>query len=100
MGPATEPLGQGILCVPIGGLDDAAAAVRASRLGRYVRATEPRFNGHLTLARARRGRQVPGDVCGMPVDARWSVDELCLVSSRLDPEGARYETVASATVRS
>jgi 2'-5' RNA ligase len=35
----------------------------------------------------------------MPVDVRWSVDEVCAVSSRLDPEGARYETVASATIR-
>jgi RNA 2',3'-cyclic 3'-phosphodiesterase len=100
MGPATETVGRGIVCVPVDGLDVAAAAVRASPLGRYVSSGEPPFSGHLTLARARRGRRVPDELRGMPVDARWSVDELCLVSSRLDPEGARYETVASATIRS
>jgi RNA 2',3'-cyclic 3'-phosphodiesterase len=100
MGPATEAVGRGIVCVPVGGLDAVAAAVRTSPLGRYISPGEARFSGHLTLARARRGRRVPDELCGMPVDARWSVDELCLVSSRLDPEGARYETVTSATIRS
>ncbi|HEY1734130.1 MAG TPA: 2'-5' RNA ligase family protein, partial [Acidimicrobiales bacterium] len=83
MGPATETMGRGILCVPVDGLDVVAAAVRASPVGRYVAPGEPPFSGHLTLARARRGRRVPDDVCGMPVDARWSVDEVCAVSSRL-----------------
>lgn len=100
VGPATTTLGPGILCVPVVGLDEVARVVRASAIGQYVRAGEPPFRGHLTLARARRGRRVPDDVCGWPVDDHWSVDEICVVSSRLDPAGARYETVASATIRS
>ena len=99
MGPATAILGQGILCLPVVGLDEVARVVRASPLGRYVRLEELPFNGHLTLARARRGRRVPDDLCGVPVEARWPVDEICLVSSRLHAEGARYETLAGATIR-
>ena len=99
MGPATATLGQGILCLPVVGLDEVARVVRASPLGRYVRPEERPFNGHLTLARARRGRRVPDDLCGVPVEARWPVDELCLVSSRLHAEGARYETLTGATIR-
>ena len=59
MGPATATLGRGILCLPVDGLDEMARVVRASPLGRYVRPEELPFNGHLTLARARRGRRVP-----------------------------------------
>ena len=99
IGPATETMGRGILCLPVDGLDEVAAAVRASPVGRYVRPEELPFNGHLTLARARRGQRVPDDLCGVPVEARWPVDEICLVSSRLHPECARYETLVGATIR-
>ena len=99
LGPVTATLGPGILCLPVDGLAEAARVVGESPLGRYVRPEGRPFNGHLTLARTRRGRRVPDDLCGVPVDARWPVDEICLVSSRLHPEGARYETVAGATIR-
>ncbi len=99
VGPATTALGPGILCVPVVGLDEVARVVRAWPIGQYVRGGEPPFRGHLTLARARRGRRVPGSLCGIPVDGRWPVREVCLVSSQLDPHGARYETLAGATIR-
>ena len=31
---------------------------------------------------------------GTPLSARWTVDEVCLVESRLSSTGARYEVVA------
>jgi len=98
VGPATTVLGRAVLCVPVAGLDDAAVAVRSSALGRYLPAGTPPFQGHLTLARARRGQRVPGTVRGLPVAAGWVVDELSLVASRLGSEGPRYTTVSGATI--
>lgn len=98
-GPVTTILGRTVLCLPVSGLDRAAVAVRASPLGRYPGVREPAFRGHLTLARARRGGQVPAEVRGVPLAARWPVTTLCLVSSLLEPQGARYDTVATATIR-
>lgn len=98
LGPATESLGRAVLCVPVGGLDAAAAAVRDAAAGHDLPFDPTPFVGHLTLARAGRRRRVPGGLLGTPVAARWPVAELCLVASRAGPGGIRYETLARATV--
>lgn len=99
LGPATATLGPAILCVPVGGLEAAATAVRAEAAARGLPYDEKPFVGHLTLARARgRCGRVPAHLVGQPLSARWPVAELLLVSSEGAPGDSRYETVATATV--
>jgi len=95
-GPATARLGPGVLCLPVDGLEAAAAAVRRGVAGLTVGPDPHPFSGHLTLARAPRRNRVPARLAGVPVAASWTVDALALVSSVLDPGGARYETLVSA----
>jgi 2'-5' RNA ligase len=101
LGPATRRVGRSILCVPVEGLDDLAALLRDA-LGPLVPAAglERPFHGHLTLARARGRRTMPAPLAGHPLERRWRVREVGLVRSQLDPSGARYTTVATATVPS
>jgi 2'-5' RNA ligase len=91
LGPAVDVLGERALVVPVRGVDDLAATVveRTRRIGEPPRA---RFTGHLTLARLQRGAPMPA-VLGALVTAAFEVDEVALVESRLDPDGARYRTV-------
>ncbi len=99
LGPATATLGRAVLCVPVAGLEAASAAVREEAAVRDLSFDPKPFLGHLTLARARgrRGR-VPRALEGRAMAARWPVGELCLVASRTADEGARYETLAAATI--
>ncbi len=109
LGPATVRVGRSLLWVPVDGLDELATAT-AAELGAagVARRADPEddhpFRGHVTLARARaraRGRgAVPAALAGTPVAAGWRVGSLCLVRSSLDPDRARYETIAEATVPS
>jgi 2'-5' RNA ligase len=91
LGPRTVLLSPWVLCAPVDGLVDAAAAVGRVAVGE---GTSYPYRGHLTLARGR--RRLPAELTGVPVASRWLVDELCLVSSVLDRRGARYETVERA----
>jgi 2'-5' RNA ligase len=50
------------------------------------------FVGHITLARLRRDAPVPR-IVGTRFGVEFDVDELALVSSRLTPTGAIYETI-------
>ena len=54
--------------------------------------TRKRFFGHLTLARVKPHVAMPRAL-GSMVSAEFDVDEIALVQSRLDPDGARYETL-------
>ncbi len=104
LGPATRRLGPEVLCLPVGGFEPLAAAIRPE-LGQLVGEQaqdrlpdgRPRpFHGHLTLARARRGRRIPRRLVDVPVTAPWQVDHLSLVSSNRGDEGSRYTTVLEA----
>ena len=91
-GPSPRRLGQSIWALPVDGLGPLAESVLAStsRLGEPP--THRQFQGHITLARARR----PRALAGLPVpevEAAWTVSEVTLVSSDLRPDGARYEIV-------
>ena len=100
LGPRTTRLGKGPLVVPVGGLDDVAAAViEATRDIGAPPGSRP-FTGHLTLGRGRGRRPVPAALAGDELVARWSVTELCLVCSRPGAAGgARYDTVAVAPLQ-
>jgi RNA 2',3'-cyclic 3'-phosphodiesterase len=102
LGPATVRLGRTLLCVPVEGLEEMAGSARAAlgAAGVPMPDADHPFRGHCTLARARRGRVVPPSLAGAPVAASWAVTRLCLVRSTLDPAGARYETLRTATVSS
>ena len=94
LGPGVDVVNERALVVPVRGLDALAAAVteRTRQIG------EPpprrRYVGHLTLARVKRHVPMPR-VLGALVSAAFDVEEIALVQSRLDPQGARYETLAT-----
>jgi len=90
VGPATGRFGRRIVHVPVAGLDDVAASVRAVLPGDDDRP----FRGHLTLARARERRGVDlSSVVGVPLEASFPVHEVTLVASHLGRGPARYEVV-------
>jgi 2'-5' RNA ligase len=91
VGPGVDILSDRALVVPVDGLDALAAGVTA-RTGHIGDPPRKRFVGHLTLARLKRGARMP-PALGAFVSADFDVDEIALVQSRLEPQGARYETV-------
>lgn len=94
LGPAVDVLGERVLVVPVGGLDELAAEVIDAT--RDVGDAPPRrsFSGHLTIARIKRDARMP-PALGTMVDGSFDVDEVALVRSRLRPDGAVYDTVAT-----
>ena len=91
LGPGVDVFADRALVVPASGLDDVAATVtrRTRDIGEPPR---KRFVGHLTLARIKPHAQMPRAL-GAMVSAEFELDEVALVQSRLDPAGARYETI-------
>ena len=92
LGPAVVRLGRGVVCVDVAGLDAVAAAVAEATTGFGKTPDDRPFHGHLTLARLKGAGA--GGLLGADVAARWPVEEVHLVESRLHPKGARYESVA------
>lgn len=99
LGPAVDVLGERVLAVPVSGLGPLAEAVVTATRG--IGDPPPRrpFHGHLTIARVRRDVRMP-TALGTMVSGSFPVEELALVRSRLDPDGARYDTVATWPVPS
>jgi RNA 2',3'-cyclic 3'-phosphodiesterase len=97
VGPGVDVLGERALIVPVSGADALAGEVtqRTEHLGEPPRR---RFHGHLTLARLAKGAQPP-PAMGMYVDVDFDIDHVALVESRLHPDGARYETLETWTLR-
>jgi 2'-5' RNA ligase len=104
-GPATCRLGSSILVLPVNGLDPLAASVVAVTAALGEPPPDRPFAGHVTLARARRGRgtgeagsgrdrQRVAGLAGAAFSASWEVGEVTLVGSTLHRHGARYDIVA------
>ena len=92
LGPTVDRLGDRVICVPIAGLDELAAAVTGTMDGVGEERDRRSFRAHLTLGRARSaGTTVP--LVGTPWRARFAVDRVCLVESHLGTGPARYETL-------
>lgn len=91
VGPGIDIVSDHALVVPVHGLEVLAAEV-AARTGHLGDPPRKRFVGHLTLARLKRGATMPAAI-GAFMSAEFNVDEIALVQSRLDPDGARYETL-------
>lgn len=96
LGPRTERSGPGLLWVPVRGLEAVAGAVRGAVEPLGCPQEAEVFRGHLTVARSRRRRRLPAGLAGAPLSATWEVGEISLVTSVLEPSGARYEVVAAA----
>jgi 2'-5' RNA ligase len=97
LGPGVDVLGERALVIPASGLDEVARVVaeRTSGLGDPPRR---RFTAHLTLARLKPFAHMP-HALGAVVEATFPLDEITLVQSRLHPDGARYEVLASWAAR-
>jgi RNA 2',3'-cyclic 3'-phosphodiesterase len=98
LGPGVDVLGERTLMVPVHGVDQLAETVRVATIGLGEPAPK-RFTGHLTLARLKPGAHLPAAM-GAFVSAEFEMDEIALVASRLDPDGARYTTLATWPVPS
>ena len=102
VGPAVSRLGRSVLCVPVAGVDELAAAVvlATAHLGEPPPAR--RFAGHLTLARLR--HRAACGLAGHRVSGSFEVTEVALVRSHLPgtpgapPAGRAYETLARFAV--
>ena len=91
LGPAIDVISERALVVPVHGLD--ALVERVNELtGHIGEPPRKRFLGHLTVARVKSHVPMP-TALGELVSAAFDVDEIALVQSRLEPSGARYETV-------
>jgi 2'-5' RNA ligase len=94
MGPVAQRPSPALLWLPVGGLDDLAAAVIGATSGLGER-PERGFRGHLTLARARARsprsvlRRLPPLECA----ARWEVGEVTVVRSTTGGPGSRYDVL-------
>jgi 2'-5' RNA ligase len=95
LGPVTERLGGQWLGVPARGLDDLGAAVFEATAG-IVPVTHPQsFRADLVLARGK----VPADLAGLPLDVRWTVEQVVLVADRSSPRAPRLVDVAVVPLR-
>jgi 2'-5' RNA ligase len=94
LGPCVGRFAQRVLHVPVSGLDAVAAGVVQATRGLGRPPEDRPFAGHLTLARVAKASRVDlRPLAGMPVEGRWVVDDVCLVESRLERSGARYQVV-------
>jgi RNA 2',3'-cyclic 3'-phosphodiesterase len=91
-GPAVESLSRSLLCVPVQGLDELAAAVVSATAAVGQPPEDRPFRGHITLARSK-GKASVSRLAGPRVEATWSVEEITLVASETHPQGARYTVI-------
>lgn len=91
LGPAIDVISERALVVPVEGLDALAQLVN-ELTGHIGEPPRKRFLGHLTVARVKAHVPMP-TALGALISAEFDVDEIALVQSRLEPSGARYETI-------
>ena len=92
VGPATKRLGNGVLMVPVHGVDDLAHEVLRVT-DEIVPNEERHFTGHLTVARAKSRGAIPRSLEGTPLEASWTATSFALVRSQTKPSGAVYTDV-------
>lgn len=91
LGPAVDIVSERALVIPVQGLESLARTVE-EHTAQIGKPPGKRFVGHLTVARVKSHVPMPRAL-GSLVSAEFDVDEIALVQSRLDPGGARYETI-------
>lgn len=92
--------GRRVLWVGLEGAGELAAlasALRAALAGAGFETDDRPFRAHLTLARARKGAQLPRglDEAYRGPASRWTVDRFVLMRSRLQRAGAQYSVEAA-----
>jgi 2'-5' RNA ligase len=91
-----------VLAVELGGAEalvELQAAVAAGLAGAIGFVPEKRrFLPHVTVARVRR-RAPSGELPELPYAGEFAATALTLFRSRLSPKGARYETLARASLK-
>jgi RNA 2',3'-cyclic 3'-phosphodiesterase len=98
LGPVTAWFpGHHVLQVPVAGLDDIAARVRAAT-SRWGAPDERPYSGHLTLARTCGREAPPRGLDGARVSVGFAVHGVAVMESARDPAGARYRVVAAVPV--
>jgi 2'-5' RNA ligase len=90
-GPAVQQLGRRAFVVPVGGLEELASVVGEATADIGAPVGRRPFNGHLTLARLRRG--TVADVPDVPIAVEHRVTDIVLVQSDLTPAGATYRVI-------
>jgi 2'-5' RNA ligase len=91
VGPAVSTLGRDVLCLPIAGLDELAAAV-ADALLAVAGPPDRDFRGHLTLGRPRSaGASIA--LLGSSFSATFPVDRVLLVRSRPGDGPPHHEVI-------
>ena len=93
LGPLVSRLGSDVIVAPASGLDRMAEAVRRATAAVGAPPDSRPFVGHLTLARTRQAESV--SLIGATISGEFRVDELALVQSPRDNDGAGYETIAT-----
>lgn len=93
VGPEVGLLGEGVVQLPVAGLDSLAESVVSLTAGQGRPPEDRPFFGHLTLARM--AGEPPAGVLGQALSASFPVDSLALVTSELGGNAARYTTVAT-----
>ena len=93
VGPVVGRFGKRILHVPTHGLDAVAAATVAATAHVGEPPADRAFQGHLTLARSRRGDTDLRSLEGTAISGGWRAAEVTLVRSHLGGSGARYEVI-------
>jgi 2'-5' RNA ligase len=104
VGPKTAWFGgDRVLQIPVSGLDQAATAIRDATVPVVpdMNPGEPRFTGHLTVARSKRRRLTASErsvLAGIPFATSFAVDSFDLVASQPSTGGNRYTTLGSMQV--
>jgi len=93
LGPTAGRFGRRVVHVPVSGLEGVADAVASATADVGLPPEDRPFTGHLTLARAKGTEADIGALTGGVITGRWTVDEVCLVESRLSAAGADYAVV-------
>lgn len=91
VGPRVALLGRSTVVLPVAGLDRLAVGVAQATAAFGEPVGTRAFQGHLTLARVRRGSA--RGLLGEALEGRFPVEDVRLVRSVLGPGGARYEDV-------
>ncbi len=100
LGPVVEYLSDHSLIVRASGCEGLNSLVDRATAHLGDAPPRKRYLGHVTVARlgrsARSGksRAVTPPIVGLPLSSSFRVDEVVLVQSHLEPEGARYEVIA------
>jgi 2'-5' RNA ligase len=92
VGPAPRALGRTVWVLPVEGLVALAGAIGDVAVDVGQPPPDRPFQGHLTLARARRPASLDG-LPAPPLSDAWRVTEITLVRTELRAVGARYDVV-------